>query len=99
PRYQTLVRGFNLRWVGKPSYIQICGDTDQVVRTVQEAVSADRRITVRSGGHCYENFSVGNEGGAVFLVEVPVDVPERASRLDAIRRVEPCSIIFPAGRV
>lgn len=65
PRYQTLVRGFNLRWVGKPSYIQVCGDTEQVVRTVQEAVSADRRITVRSGGHCYENFSVGNDGGVI----------------------------------
>ncbi len=65
PRYQTLIRGFNLRWVGKPSYIQICGDTRQVVSTVQEAVSADRRITVRSGGHCYENFSVGNEGGVI----------------------------------
>lgn len=65
PRYQTLIRGFNLRWVGKPSYIQICGDTGQVVSTVQEAVSANRRITVRSGGHCYENFSVGNDGGVI----------------------------------
>ncbi len=65
PRYQTLIRGFNLRWVGKPSYIQVCGDTDQVVNTVQEAVSANRRITVRSGGHCYENFSVGNDGGVI----------------------------------
>jgi FAD/FMN-containing dehydrogenase len=65
PRYQTLIRGFNLRWVGKPSYIQVCGDAGQVVRTVQEAVSADRRITVRSGGHCYENFSVGNDGGVI----------------------------------
>ena len=26
---------------------------------------AGRRITVRSGGHCYEDFAVGNEGGVI----------------------------------
>src|SRR5437588_10171364 len=65
PRYQTLVRGFNLRWVGHPRQIQVCGDTAQVVRAVQEAVDAKLRVTVRSGGHCYENFAVGNEGGVI----------------------------------
>ena len=45
PRYQTLIRGFNLRWVGSPDYIQVCGDTQQVVSTVQEAVRTQRRIT------------------------------------------------------
>ncbi|HEV7241729.1 MAG TPA: FAD-binding protein [Thermoanaerobaculia bacterium] len=65
PRYSTLVRGFNLRWVGHPSYIQVCGDTKQVVRTVQDAVDRGLRITVRSGGHCYENFAVGNDGGVI----------------------------------
>ena len=64
-RYQTLIRGFNLRWVGSPGYIQICGDTSQVVSAVQEAVRANLRITVRSGGHCYENFAVGNHGGVI----------------------------------
>ena len=64
-RYETLVRGFNLRWVGRPSYIEVCGDTQQVVRTVQEAVDRNLRITVRSGGHCYENFAVGNDGGVI----------------------------------
>lgn len=65
PRYQTLIRGFNLRWAGKPAFIQVCGDTGQVERTVQEAVDAKRRITVRSGGHCYEDFAVGNDGGVI----------------------------------
>jgi FAD/FMN-containing dehydrogenase len=65
PRYQTLIRGFNLRWVGAPQFIQVCGDTSQVVQTVQNAVSSNLRITVRSGGHCYENFSVGNDGGVI----------------------------------
>src|SRR3954463_8698186 len=65
PRYPTLVRGFNLRWVGSPSYVELCGDTDQVVRAVQQAVDAGLRITVRSGGHCYEDFVSGNDGGVI----------------------------------
>ena len=65
PRYATLVRGFNLRWVGSPAYVQVTGSTEQVVKTVQEAVDRNLRITVRSGGHCYENFAVGNEGGVI----------------------------------
>jgi FAD/FMN-containing dehydrogenase len=65
PRYPTLVRGFNLRWVGSPAYVQVCGDTEQVVRTVQEAVDRGLRLTVRGGGHCYEDFSAGNDGGVI----------------------------------
>jgi FAD/FMN-containing dehydrogenase len=65
PRYDTLIRGFNLRWVGKPKYIEVCGDAEQVKRTVQQAVDEKLRITVRSGGHCYENFAVGNDGGVI----------------------------------
>jgi FAD/FMN-containing dehydrogenase len=65
PRYDTLVRGFNLRWVGHPSRIEVCGDADQVARAVQKAVDEKLRVTVRSGGHCYENFAVGNEGGVI----------------------------------
>ena len=41
PRYATLVRGFNLRWVGRPSYVELCGDTDQVVRAVVTAAGAE----------------------------------------------------------
>jgi FAD/FMN-containing dehydrogenase len=63
PRYETLVRGFNLRWIGRPSSIAVCGDAEQVRQTVQEAVDKNLRLTVRSGGHCYENFAVHNEGG------------------------------------
>lgn len=65
PRYETLIRGFNLRRVGKPKYIEVCGDAEQVKHTVQQAVDEKLRITVRSGGHCYENFAVGNDGGVI----------------------------------
>jgi FAD/FMN-containing dehydrogenase len=65
PRYSTLVRGFNLRWVGKPAYIAVCGDTTEVVRAVQRALDDGRRITVRGGGHCYEDFVSSNAGGVI----------------------------------
>jgi FAD/FMN-containing dehydrogenase len=65
PRYSTMVLGFNPRWVGSPRYVQLCGDTDQVVKAVTEALAEGLRITVRGGGHCYENFVSGNEGGVI----------------------------------
>lgn len=65
PRYATLVRGFNLRWAGKPAFVQVCANRGDVVAAVQEAVDSHKRITVQSGGHCYENFAVGNDGGVI----------------------------------
>jgi FAD/FMN-containing dehydrogenase len=65
PRYPTLVRGFNQRWVGTPQFVQVCGDVRQVLETVQQASDENRRITVRGGGHCYENFVSGNHGGVI----------------------------------
>src|SRR5262249_10176695 len=56
PRYADLVRGFNQRFVGQPDYVVVAGSTRQVVDAVQAAVSAGKRVAVRSGGHCYEDF-------------------------------------------
>ncbi|NJC70695.1 FAD-binding oxidoreductase [Planosporangium thailandense] len=55
-RYADLVWGTNRRWVGTPDHVVLVGSADQVVRAVQDAVAAGRRVAVRSGGHCYENF-------------------------------------------
>jgi FAD/FMN-containing dehydrogenase len=56
PRYPHLVRRGNTRFVGTPDYVQVVGSTKQVVAAVDDAVRHDRRIAVRSGGHCFENF-------------------------------------------
>lgn len=57
PRYQSLTRrGCNARFVGKPDYVRVVGSTEQVVSAVQQAVREGKRIAVRSGGHCFENF-------------------------------------------
>ena len=57
--------GFNQRWTGEPAYIQVVGSTAQVLATVREAVRRRLRITVRGGGHCYEDFVSGNRGGVI----------------------------------
>jgi hypothetical protein len=57
PRYaELLARGFNKRFSGRPDYARLVGSTAEVVDAVQEAVRDDRRVAVRSGGHCLEGF-------------------------------------------
>ncbi|MFF7727245.1 FAD-binding oxidoreductase [Streptomyces sp. NPDC008001] len=53
PRYQELTVGHNTRWVGSPDAVRLVRTTEQVVKAVQEAVRGNKRISVRSGGHCY----------------------------------------------
>ncbi len=64
-RYPHLVHGFNRRWMGTPSAIALCRNAGQVRQVVQDAVDGGLRLTVRSGGHCYEDFASGNDGGVI----------------------------------
>jgi FAD/FMN-containing dehydrogenase len=63
PRYPTMVRGLNARFAGHPEYVQVCGDCVQVVDAVQRAVDDHQRVTVRCGGHCYEDFVCDTTAG------------------------------------
>ncbi|MER5479749.1 FAD-binding oxidoreductase [Streptomyces sp. NPDC002734] len=56
PRYADLVVGNNARWVAQPDAVRLVRTTEQVVQAVQEAVDGNKRISVRSGGHCYADF-------------------------------------------
>ncbi|MET9295972.1 FAD-binding protein [Streptomyces sp. NPDC003077] len=57
PRYASLThRGCNARFVGTPDHVHVAYSADQVVDAVQKAVRTGRRVAVRSGGHCFENF-------------------------------------------
>ncbi|MDA0633251.1 FAD-binding protein [Nonomuraea sp. MCN248] len=68
PRYEDLaVRRTNERFRHEPEYFCLATTTEQVVQAVQDAVRAGRRVTVRSGGHCYENF-VGD--GAQVVIDL-----------------------------
>lgn len=55
-RYPGLTRGHNQRFVSSPDYVRLPQTTEQVVDALQEAVDSSRRVSVRSGGHCYEDF-------------------------------------------
>jgi hypothetical protein len=81
PRYDTMRMGFNRRWVGAPAYIQLVNNADDTVQAVQRALDRGLRITVRGGGHCYENFSSGNYGGVIIdlsnMQDVYMDRPGR----------------------
>lgn len=55
-RYGALSRGANQRWVGSPKHIRLARCTADVVAAVQDAVRSSARLSVRSGGHCFESF-------------------------------------------
>lgn len=56
PRYPDLVVGNNQRWVATPDAVRLVTSSTQVLQAVQEAVDAGKRVSVRSGGHCYADF-------------------------------------------
>lgn len=69
PRYETLKRGFNLRWPEKDAEsaaaVYVCRNENEVHDALQAAIDAKKRPTVRSGGHCYEDFVSNNPGGVI----------------------------------
>ncbi|MFD8705587.1 FAD-binding oxidoreductase [Kitasatospora sp. NPDC059648] len=56
PRYADVVRGWNQRWVASPDAVHLVRTPAQALAAVQGAVRSGRRLSVRSGGHCYEDF-------------------------------------------
>jgi hypothetical protein len=72
-RYDSLLRGNNHRFVGRPDYVRLARSTEDVVLAVGAAVRAGKRIAVRSGGHCFEGFVADPD------VQVLVDLSELTS--------------------
>lgn len=60
-RYIDLNRGLNQRWIAAPSRIRLATSTERVRAIVQDAVNREQRLTVRSGGHCYEDFTYNDD--------------------------------------
>lgn len=55
-RYPDLMSGNNQRFVAKPDYIRMIRSSEDTRIAVQEAVNAGKRVSVRSGGHCFADF-------------------------------------------
>ncbi|MGK5637695.1 FAD-binding oxidoreductase [Streptomyces sp. URMC 126] len=88
PRYRSLThRGRNARFSGSPDLVVVAASAEQVTAAVQQAVDQGRRLAVRSGGHCFEDFVDGPD------VRLLIDLsPMTAVAYDARRRafaVEP----------
>lgn len=81
-RYEALSQGFNQRWVATPDHIAMASSTEDVIAAVEEAVGKGKRISVRSGGHCYENF-VSNAEVRVIIDVSGVDQVYRDEQRDA----------------
>lgn len=60
-QYPDLVRALNARFVAHPERVAVIDSPSQVAPLVTAAVSAGKRISVRSGGHCYEDFVYSDE--------------------------------------
>jgi FAD/FMN-containing dehydrogenase len=68
-RYEALLRGHNIRFPATaalaPARIELCTNPSEAADALQRAISDGLRPTVRSGGHCYENFTADNPGGVL----------------------------------
>ncbi|PIB12350.1 FAD-linked oxidase [Streptomyces sp. HG99] len=54
-RYAALAgRGYNSRFVSSPDEIWLVHSASQVEKAVNQAIRDNQRITVRSGGHCFD---------------------------------------------
>jgi hypothetical protein len=74
PRFDTLKRGHNLRFplnaAEAPDRIILCNDSSEIADALQRVVAAGMRPTVRSGGHCYEDFVANNPHGAIIDISL-----------------------------
>ncbi len=78
-RYPDLVRGWNQRYVGRPDAVHVPRSTAQVAAAVRQAVRSGKRFTVRSGGHCWEDFVFSPDVRAVIDMSAMRDVDFDAS--------------------
>ena len=74
PRYPVLRRGKNARFprtdAEAVARIEVCETAEDVAAALERTISAGLRPTVRSGGHCYEDFVVNNPDGVILDVSM-----------------------------
>ncbi|WP_172387717.1 FAD-binding protein [Streptomyces sp. MNP-20] len=57
PRYPLLTTGNNQRFVARPDYIKMITSAADAEAALEQAVKDGKRISVRSGGHCFADFA------------------------------------------
>jgi aclacinomycin oxidase len=56
-RYDSFLRAHNTRFSNRPERVTVAGSASDVEQALGRAVGAGRRVAVRSGGHCLEDFT------------------------------------------
>ncbi|WP_239348012.1 FAD-dependent oxidoreductase [Frankia sp. CiP3] len=57
PRYALLTTGNNQRFVARPEYVRMIHSTEDAVSALRAAATAGKRVSVRSGGHCFTDLA------------------------------------------
>ena len=69
PRFNNLKRARNGRWPANPadgvSRVALCLSPEDTAEALQRVVDGGQRPTIRSGGHCYEDFYANNPNGTL----------------------------------
>jgi hypothetical protein len=60
-QYQDLILALNPRWTARPDAVHVVDDPAQIAPIVAGAVATNSRLTVRGGGHCFEDFVYNSE--------------------------------------
>jgi len=55
-QYPDMVSALNTRFVAAPGSVYVVNAPSQIAPIVTSAVSSHKRLTVRGGGHCFEDF-------------------------------------------
>ncbi len=92
PDWDAARKVFNDRFDRRPEAIVYCADAADVATALRWARTSGRPLSLRSGGHSFDAFSVV-DGGIVLdlsrLHEVEVDAENRLARIGAGHRVGP----------
>lgn len=74
PRFEIAHRGHNLRFpsveADAAGRVEYCETAEDAAEALQKVLDAGLRPTVRSSGHCYEDFVVNNPNGAILDVSM-----------------------------
>lgn len=79
-RYGELTVGNNRRFTAAPDAVHLVRTTEQAVHAVRAAVHAGKRVSVRSGGHCYADFVYSRQTEVILDLSTMDDIrwdPER----------------------
>ncbi|MFZ4841861.1 FAD-dependent oxidoreductase [Mycetocola saprophilus] len=73
-RYADLRTGNNVRFVATPEYVRLINSAEDARLAVQAAADTGKRVSVRSGGHCFADFVSNPEVEVILDISTLTDV-------------------------